>query len=32
MNHSRENARKVKKAVLLWFMFGLFSFIAGAAW
>lgn len=29
---ARESARKVKKTVLLWFLFGLFSFIAGAAW
>ncbi len=28
-DHSRENARKIKKAVLLWFLFGLLSFIAG---
>jgi geranylgeranylglycerol-phosphate geranylgeranyltransferase len=27
---SRENARKIKKTVLLWFMFGLLSFIAGS--
>jgi len=27
---SRENARRVKKAVLLWFLFGLLAFVAGA--
>jgi geranylgeranylglycerol-phosphate geranylgeranyltransferase len=30
-NYSRENARKVKSIVLLWFIFGLLAFIAGAA-
>ncbi len=29
---TRENARRVKRSVLLWFLFGLFSFVAGAAW
>lgn len=29
-NFSRENARRIKKTVLLWFMFGLLSFIAGS--
>jgi len=28
-NHSRENARKVKKIMLLWFMFGLLAFVLG---
>jgi geranylgeranylglycerol-phosphate geranylgeranyltransferase len=27
---SRENARRVKKTVLLWFLFGLLAFVAGA--
>ncbi len=31
-DYSRENARRIKKTVLLWFLFGLFSFVAGAAW
>jgi geranylgeranylglycerol-phosphate geranylgeranyltransferase len=30
-NHSRGNARKVKKTVLLWFIVGLLAFIAGAS-
>jgi geranylgeranylglycerol-phosphate geranylgeranyltransferase len=29
-NSSRENARRIKKAVLLWFLFGLLAFVAGA--
>lgn len=29
-NHSREKARRIKKIVLLWFIFGLLAFIAGA--
>ncbi len=29
-DHSREQARKIKKIVLLWFIFGLLAFIAGA--
>lgn len=29
-NYSRENARRVKKMVLLWFIVGLFAFIIGA--
>jgi geranylgeranylglycerol-phosphate geranylgeranyltransferase len=29
-DYSRENARKVKSMVLLWFIFGLLAFIAGA--
>jgi geranylgeranylglycerol-phosphate geranylgeranyltransferase len=29
-NSSRENARKIKKTVLLWFMFGLLSFVTGS--
>jgi geranylgeranylglycerol-phosphate geranylgeranyltransferase len=28
-DHSRENARKIKKNVLLWFVFGLLAFVAG---
>jgi len=28
-NYSRENARKVKKITLLWFMFGLLAFVLG---
>jgi len=31
-DYSRENARRIKKTVLLWFLFGLFSFVAGTAW
>jgi len=30
MNHSRESARRVKKFVLLWFVFGLLAYIFGA--
>lgn len=30
-NYSRENARKIKKTVLLWFIVGLLAFIVGAA-
>ena len=29
-NHSRENARKIKNLVLLWFVFGLLAYIFGA--
>jgi len=29
---SRENARKVKNNVLLWFIFGLLAFVVGALW
>lgn len=29
-NYSRENARKIKKFVLLWFVFGLLAYILGA--
>lgn len=29
-DHSKENARKIKKIVLLWFLFGLLAFIVGA--
>jgi len=29
-DHSREKARKIKNIVLLWFVFGLLAFIAGA--
>ena len=29
-NYSRENARKIKKLVLLWFLFGLLAYIFGA--
>lgn len=29
-NHSRENARKIKNAVLIWFAVGLLAFLAGA--
>jgi geranylgeranylglycerol-phosphate geranylgeranyltransferase len=29
-NHSRENARRVKNTVLIWFIFGLLAFIVGA--
>lgn len=28
-DHSRENARKIKKNVLFWFVFGLLAFVAG---
>jgi geranylgeranylglycerol-phosphate geranylgeranyltransferase len=28
-DHSRENARKIKKNVLVWFVFGLLAFVAG---
>lgn len=31
-NSSRENARRVKNTVLVWFIFGLFAYIAGALW
>jgi geranylgeranylglycerol-phosphate geranylgeranyltransferase len=31
-SHSRENARRIKNAVLLWSVFGLLAFIAGAIW
>jgi hypothetical protein len=31
-DYSRESARKVKKTVLLWFLFGLLAFIAGTVW
>jgi geranylgeranylglycerol-phosphate geranylgeranyltransferase len=31
-DHSREKARKIKKAVLIWFIFGLLAYIAGATW
>jgi geranylgeranylglycerol-phosphate geranylgeranyltransferase len=30
-NHSRENSRKIKNTVLIWFIFGLLAFIIGAA-
>jgi geranylgeranylglycerol-phosphate geranylgeranyltransferase len=30
MNHSRESARRVKKLVLLWFVFGLLAYIFGS--
>jgi geranylgeranylglycerol-phosphate geranylgeranyltransferase len=30
-NYSRENSRKIKNTVLLWFIFGLLAFIIGAA-
>ena len=30
-NHSRENSRRIKNTVLLWFIFGLLAFIVGAA-
>jgi geranylgeranylglycerol-phosphate geranylgeranyltransferase len=30
-NHSRENARKIKKLVLIWFIVGLLAFLVGAA-
>ena len=30
-NHSRENSRRIKNTVLLWFIFGLLAFIIGAA-
>jgi 4-hydroxybenzoate polyprenyltransferase len=29
-NHSRENSRRIKNAVLIWFIFGLLAFIIGA--
>ncbi len=29
-DHSRENARRIKQEVLLWFLFGLFAFVVGA--
>jgi geranylgeranylglycerol-phosphate geranylgeranyltransferase len=29
-DYSRENARKIKKVVLLWFLFGLLAFVVGA--
>jgi geranylgeranylglycerol-phosphate geranylgeranyltransferase len=29
-NHSRENARRTKKIVLIWFLFGLVAFLIGA--
>jgi geranylgeranylglycerol-phosphate geranylgeranyltransferase len=29
-DYSRENARKIKNAVLLWFLFGLLAFVIGA--
>lgn len=31
-DHSREKARKIKKTVLVWFIFGLLAYIAGATW
>jgi len=31
-DYSRENARKVKNIVLLWFIFGLLAFVVGALW
>jgi len=31
-NSSRESARRVKNTVLVWFIFGLFAYIAGALW
>ena len=31
-DYSRENARKVKNLVLLWFIFGLLAFVVGALW
>jgi hypothetical protein len=31
-NNSRENARRVKNTVLVWFIFGLFAYVAGALW
>jgi geranylgeranylglycerol-phosphate geranylgeranyltransferase len=31
-DHSRENARKIKKIVLLWFIIGLLAFLFGAYW
>ena len=30
-NHSRENSRKIKNTVLIWFIIGLLAFIVGAA-
>jgi len=29
-DYSRENARKVKKIILLWFIMGLLAFVIGA--
>jgi hypothetical protein len=29
-DYSRENARKIKNMVLLWFIIGLLAFVAGA--
>ncbi len=31
-NYSRENARKVKKVILFWFIIGLLAFVFGAVW
>ncbi len=31
-NYSRENARKVKKIILFWFIIGLLAFVFGAVW
>jgi len=31
MDYSRENAKKVKKMVLLWFLFGLLAFVVGVS-
>lgn len=31
-DYSRESARRIKRVVLLWFMFGLMAFLVGAAW
>jgi hypothetical protein len=31
-DHSREKARRIKKAVSAWFIFGLLAYIAGAIW
>jgi len=31
-DYSRENARRIKKIVLLWFLFGLMAFVMGAVW
>jgi hypothetical protein len=30
-NYSRENSRRIKNTVLIWFIFGLLAFIIGAA-
>jgi len=30
-DYSRENARKIKNAVLLWFVFGLLAFVLGTS-